>query len=160
MAERMNYDVPPTRTEHTATEALGSLLENLHQHGFLRLANDVVMANTQIAKVLVNGLNQPGAQAGIQNLSLLLVALSKIPPEHFNHLLIALTRAAQAMTHEQTEDEQVKAPGVTGALKMLGDDRLWQQAAPFFSAIKAFAEALQEKPERPVTRYSGKESNA
>ena len=153
MAERMNYDVPPTRTEHTATEALGSLLENLHQHGFLRLANDVVMANTQIAKVLVDGLNQPGAQAGIQNLSLLLVALSKIPPEHFNHLLIALTRAAQAMTHEQTED-------VTGALKMLGDDRLWQQAAPFFSAIKAFAEALQEKPERPVTRYSGKESNA
>ena len=37
MAERMQYDVPPTRTEPTAKESLDTLLESLHQHGFLRL---------------------------------------------------------------------------------------------------------------------------
>lgn len=55
MAERMNYEVPPTRTEPDAGEALNTLLENLHKHGFLRLANDLVCANTEIAKVVVSG---------------------------------------------------------------------------------------------------------
>ncbi len=81
MAEPLKYDVPPTRTEPTANEALATLLESLHQHGFLRLATDIVNANTQIAGVLVDGLNQPGALNAMQNLSLVFKALATISPE-------------------------------------------------------------------------------
>jgi len=48
MAERMKYQVPPTRTEPTAREAMDELIENLHQHGFLRLANDLVKSNNEV----------------------------------------------------------------------------------------------------------------
>ncbi|MFC7509610.1 hypothetical protein ACFQUX_25425 [Pantoea stewartii] len=81
MAEPLKYDVPPTRTEPTANEALATLLESLHQHGFLRLATDIVNANTQIAGVLVDGLNQPGALNAMQNLSLVFKALATISPK-------------------------------------------------------------------------------
>ncbi|WP_194208284.1 DUF1641 domain-containing protein [Superficieibacter sp. 1612_C1] len=161
MAERMNYEVPPAQTQPSAGDALSDLLENLHHHGFLRLANDMVKANTQIAKIVVDGLNQPGTQTGVQNLSLLLVALSKIPPEQFNHLLMALTRGVQAMTEKHDAPEKKSAaPGVTGFIKMLGDEDTWQKAAPFFNAVQAFSSALQEEPDKPITRYSGKSSNA
>ncbi len=72
MAEPLHYQPTATRTEPSAQEALNELLENLHQHGFLRLANDMVQANNDIGKIVAAGLNRPGTQNAVQNLSLLL----------------------------------------------------------------------------------------
>lgn len=81
MAERMKYQVPPTPTEPTAREAMDELIENLHQHGFLRMANDLVKSNSEVGKILVSGLNQPGTQNALQNLSILMMTLGSVPPE-------------------------------------------------------------------------------
>ena len=152
MADPTNYDLSREQKEPSAGDALSDLLENLHHHGFLRMANDVVKANTQIAKMVVDGINQPGSQTGIQNLSILLVALSKIPPEQLSHLLTAFTRGGEAMTATRAAPEKHHAPGVTGFIKMLGDDETWQKAAPLFNALQAFSSTLQSPP--PATRPS------
>lgn len=160
MAERMKYEVPPARTEPDAGEALNTLLENLHKHGFLRLANDLVCANTDIAKILVSGLNRPASQSAIQNISLLLMALSRIPPERFNQLLMALTDGLNAVS-EATQDKQNKgAPGITGIIRLLRDDEFWQGISPLLSGLRAFSTAMEKSPDKPITRYSGKKSHA
>ncbi|WP_313690493.1 DUF1641 domain-containing protein [Pantoea sp.] len=160
MAERLEYQVPPTRTEATAQEALEELIENLHQHGFLRLANDAVKANSDIGKILVAGLNRPGTQNAIQNLSLLLMAIGTIPPERFNHILLALREAAMALKPASDEAEQSEAaPGVRGVLKLLNDEALWQSLRPFFAAVETFSEQMRQDEQPPVTRYSGKNTH-
>ncbi len=157
MAERMQYDVPPTRTEPTAKESLDTLLESLHEHGFLRLANDVVKANSEIGKILVDGLNRPGSQNAIQNLSLLMMALGTIPPERFNHMIMALRAGLMALkpASEQTQ-QQTAAPGLKGVISLLKDEALWQSLRPLFVGMEAFSQELQREEEPPVTRYSGK----
>lgn len=160
MAERLSYTVPPTRTEATAQEALDELVENLHQHGFLRLANDAIKANNEIGKILVSGLNRPGAQSAIQNLSLLMMTLSTIPPERLNHILLAVRDAAMAMKPASDETQQEKAaPGIRGVLHLLNDEKLWQGLRPLFAALEAFSAGMQREEEKPITRYSGKQSN-
>ena len=160
MAERMQYEVPPTRTEPDASEALSTLLENLHKHGFLRLANDLVCANTDIAKVLVGGLNKPGSQVAIQNISLLLMAISRVPPERFNQLLMALTDGANALSRQSDTEQKRGAPGIKGMIKILRDDDLWLTVTPLLSALRAFSTSMEKGPEKPITRYSGKDSHA
>ncbi|QGY32475.1 DUF1641 domain-containing protein [Pantoea cypripedii] len=159
MAERLEYQVPPTRTEATAQEALDELIENLHQHGFLRLANDAVKANSDIGKILVAGLNRPATQNAIQNFSLLLMAIGTIPPERFNHILLALREAAMALKPASDDAEQSAAPGVRGVLKLLNDDALWQSLRPFFAAVETFSEQMRQDEQPPVTRYSGKSTH-
>lgn len=160
MAERLSYTVPPTRTEKTAQEAMDELVENLHQHGFLRLANDAIKANNDIGKILVAGLNRPGAQSAMQNISLILMTLSTIPPERLNHILLALRDAAMAMkpASDATQQEHA-APGVRGVLHLLNDEKLWQGLRPLFAALEAFSAGMQREEEKPITRYSGKPSN-
>lgn len=109
MAEPLHYQPTPTRTESSAQEALNELLENLHQHGFLRLANDMVKANNDIGKIVAAGLNRPGTQNAVQNLSLLFMTLSTVPPERFNHLLLALRDALLAMKPASDTAQQEKA---------------------------------------------------
>ena len=158
MAEKMRYDVPPTQTEPDANEALGTLLENLHKHGFLRLANDLVCANTQIAKVLVDGLSQPGSQTTVQNILLLLMALSRVPPERFNQLLMALTDGANALSEASQDKQQGKAPGIRGAIKILQDDKLWEAISPLLAGVKSFSAGMAQEADKPITRYSGKKT--
>ncbi|WP_428943699.1 DUF1641 domain-containing protein [Pantoea sp. FN060301] len=160
MAERMNYEVPPTRTEPNAGEALNTLLENLHKHGFIRLANDLVCANTDIAKVLVSGLNRPGSQAAIQNISLLMMALSRMPPERFNQLLMALTDGVNALSQATQDEQKQRAPGITGIIRLLRDDEFWQGISPLLSGLRAFSTSMEKSPDKPISRYSGKESHA
>ncbi|MEM6049921.1 DUF1641 domain-containing protein [Erwinia sp. P7711] len=159
MAERMKYEVPPTRTEPNARESLDKLIENLHQHGFLRLANDIVCANTDIAKVLVEGVNRPGSLTAIQNISLLLMALSRVPPERFNQLLMAITDAANALSQESGNVEKQGAPGIKGVIRLLRDDEVWQGISPLLKGFRAFAASMEKPPEKPITRYSGKKSH-
>ncbi len=159
MAEPLHYQPTPTRTESSAQEALNELLENLHHHGFLRLANDMVKANNDIGKIVAAGLNRPGTQNAVQNLSLLFMTLSTIPPERFNHLLLALRDALLAMKPaSDTAQQEKSAPGVSGVLKLLNDEALWQGIRPLLAALETFARAMQGDEEKPITRYSGKPS--
>jgi len=160
MAERLSYTVPPTRTEKTAQEAMDELVENLHEHGFLRLANDAIKANNDIGKILVAGLNRPGTQSALQNISLILMTLSTIPPERLNHILLALRDAAMAMkpASDATQQEANAAPGIRGVLHLLNDEKLWQGLRPLFAALEAFSAGMQREEEKPITRYSGKPS--
>jgi uncharacterized protein YjgD (DUF1641 family) len=161
MAERLSYTVPPTRTEKTAQEAMDELVENLHEHGFLRLANDAIKANNDIGKILVAGLNRPGTQSALQNISLILMTLSTIPPERLNHILLALRDAAMAMkpASDATQQEANAAPGIRGVLHLLNDEKLWQGLRQLFAALEAFSAGMQREEEKPITRYSGKPSN-
>jgi len=161
MAERLSYSVPPTRTEKTAQEAMDELVENLHKHGFLRLANDAIKANNDIGKILVAGLNRPGTQSALQNISLILMTLSTIPPERLNHILLALRDAAMAMkpASDETQQQSHAAPGIRGVLHLLNDEKLWQGLRPLFAALEAFSAGMQREEEKPITRYSGKPSN-
>ncbi|MFD3249086.1 DUF1641 domain-containing protein [Rahnella aquatilis] len=162
MAERQEYQVPPARTGTTAQDMLHTLTESLHEHGFLRLLNDVVRANTDIASILVSGLNQPGGQNAMQNLSLLFMTLSKIPPEHFNHLLQALKSGVMAVRQDNSRDEpkqEETAPGVLGMMKLLNDEDLWRGLMPIVNGLKAFGEEIQKEEQKPVTRNTGKETH-
>ncbi|WP_312242372.1 DUF1641 domain-containing protein [Pantoea sp.] len=159
MAERMQYQVPPTRTEPTAKEALDTLLESLHEHGFLRLANDLVRANSDIGKILAEGLNKPGSQNAIQNFSLLFMMLSTIPPERMNHLLLALKAGVMAVKPASDEAKQDSAaPGIRGVVKLLNDEDLWQGLRPIFAGVEAFTREMHKEEVKPITRYSGKAS--
>lgn len=159
MAEPLHYQPTLTRTEPSAQEALNELLENLHQHGFLRLANDMVKANNDIGKIVAAGLNRPGTQNAVQNLSLLFMTLSTVPPERFNHLLLALRDALLAMKPaSDTAQQEKSAPGVSGVLKLLNDEALWQGIRPLLAALETFARAMQGDEDKPITRYSGKPS--
>ncbi|QZE31354.1 DUF1641 domain-containing protein [Pantoea ananatis] len=160
MAEPLKYDVPPARTEPTANEALATLLESLHQHGFLRLATDLVNANTQIAGVLVNGLNQPGALNAVQNLSLIFKALATIPPEEFNPVLLGMVNAAKAMRASGTGAEEKTRPGIRGIIRLLNDEELWRGITPALAGVRAFGHEMKQPSEKPISRYSSKKSHA
>ena len=157
MAERMKYQVTPTRTEPTAREEMDDLLENLHQHGFLRLANDRVKSNSEVGKILVSGLNQPGTQNARQNLSLLMMTLGSVPPERFNHLLLAVRDAAMAVKPARDEARQNKAaPGIRGIIRLLNDEDLWRGLRPIFAALEVFSQQIDREEQKPITRFSGK----
>jgi len=157
MAEPLEYQPTPTPTEPSAHEALNTLLESLHQHGFLRLANDVVKANNDIGKIIAAGLNRPGSQHAAQNLSLLFMMLSTIPPARFNHILLAMREALMAIKPASEAAQQQKtAPGLSGIMKLLNDESLWQAVRPLLAGLETFAQEMQRDEEKPITRYSGK----
>jgi len=159
MAERIKFQVPPTPIESTAREAMDELIENLHQHGFLRLANDLVKSNSEVGKILVSGLNQPGTQNALQNLSLLMMTLGSVPPERFNHLLLAVRDAAMAVRPAQEQERQEKAaPGIRGIIRLLRDEELWRGLRPIFAALKVFSQQTDQEEQKPITRFSGKSS--
>src|SRR5690606_27802927 len=114
-AERINYEVKPTPIGPTAREELDSLLETLHERGILRLANDLAGANTQVAKVLVDGLSKEGSLNAIQNISILGMALSRIPPNQFYKVVFALKDGLDHIGgYKPDPKHDDAAPGVTG----------------------------------------------
>lgn len=132
----------------------------MHEHGVLRLVNDVVAANTQIAKVLVDGLNKEGTLNAIQNLSVLAMALSRIPPEQFYKVAFAAKDAFSHVSQHATQAQDTEAPGVTGAYKMLHDETLWQAITPIMEGLKAFTAGLNKDADKPISAFSGKPSDA
>lgn len=160
MAERISYDIKPTKIGPDAHEELERLLQTLHEHGVLRLANNLVAANTQIAKVLVDGLNQEGTLNAIQNLSVLAMALSRIAPEQFYKVVFAAKDAFSQVSQHTPESQNTEAPGVTGAYKMLHDEALWQAITPLMEGLKAFAAGLNKEVDKPISEFTGKPSNA
>ncbi|KAA0011809.1 DUF1641 domain-containing protein [Billgrantia pellis] len=156
MAERISHDVTPPRIGKTAREELDQLLETLHEHGVLRFANDLVAANPQIAKVLLDGLSKPGTLNAIQNVSVLAMMLSDVPPERFYKVTFAVKDALDRIARHTPHKEGHEAPGVSGAYRMLNDDELWQALLPLVDGLKAFAERLDRDTEMPVTEFTGK----
>jgi len=160
MAERIDYDVKPPKIGPDAHEELDRLLQTLHEHGVLRFANDVVAANTQVAKVLVDGLNKEGTLNAIQNLSILAMAVSRIPPAQFYKVAFAFKDAFMHMSTYKPEGDGKEAPGVTGAYSMLKDESLWRAIMPLIDGLKIFADRLDKDVDKPISDFTGKPSNA
>lgn len=156
MAERISHDVTPPKIDKDAHQELEQLLQTLHEHGVLRFTNDVVAANTQLTKVLVDGLSKQGSLNAIQNLSAMAMMLAAIPPERFYKVTFALKEAIDQIARHQPKSEEHEAPGVSGAYKMLHDDELWQAIHPLVDGLKAFAVRLDENTDMPVSDFTGK----
>ncbi|HIC7214341.1 DUF1641 domain-containing protein [Burkholderia stabilis] len=156
MTERPPPDMLPPHAEPSAHDALEHLLGSLHRHGFLHFANEVVSANARLADTFVDALDKPGMQSGMQNLAVLLTALSRIPPEQFGKAVFA---AADALHHvgawKPAEHEHV-APGVRGAYRLLHDEALWDALTPLLEGLKVFAQGLARDPGQAVTASSEK----
>ena len=167
MAKPIPYEIPPARADTTAREELDRLLETCHRHGLLRLANDVVAANTDIAQIIVGGLQKPGALNAIQNLSVLLMALSCIPPAEFYRLVFAVADgAARLAVHSRNGHGPLRCedggdpPGLLGVYRLLRDEQLWQALAPNIEGLKGFAEGLNRPVSNPISDFSGKPGRA
>ncbi len=113
MAKAIDYEPEPAKIGPDAHEELERLLETLHQHGVLRLANDLVAANNAVAKVLVQGLQREGTLNVMQNISVIMLALSSLPPENVYKLAFGLRDMADALSEQDTSSEE-KAPGLQG----------------------------------------------
>lgn len=163
MAAPIQFEVSPARTEITAREELERLLETCHRHGVLRLANDLIAANQDVARTLVGGLQKPGTLNALQNLSVLLMALSCIPPAEFYRLVFALADGAarlaasseRARTRPRTPDRE-QPPGLLGVYRLLHDEQLWHALAPLIEGLKGFAEGLEKPVSNPISDFSGK----
>ena len=172
MAERIAHDVtPPPKIGPDAQEELDRLVQTLHEHGMLRFANDVVASNHELLRILVDGLNKPGSLNAIQNLSVIAMTLSALPPERFYQVMFALKegieqvgnhRHGEAETHshkdksKEKDQEKDSAPGITGIYRMLHDDELWYAIQPILAGLRAFSERLDRPVDKPVTDFTGK----
>ncbi|MCF7203165.1 DUF1641 domain-containing protein [Pseudomonas oligotrophica] len=160
MAERIeNYRVRPPKIGATAEDELNQLLQTLHERGILRFANDLAGSQAEVMKVLVGGLSKPGTLNAIQNLSILGMALSRIPPEQFYKVAFALRDGFASVAGYQPEAHGKEAPGVSGAYRLLHDDDLWRAIAPLLAGLKTFAEGLEREVDKPISAFSGKSSD-
>lgn len=158
MAERIDYDVKPTPTGPDAREELDRLLNTLHETGALRFANDLAGSSGAVSEVLVKGLGKEETLNAIQNISVLFMALSRIPPADFYKIANGLGDALQEVARDDRAADQDAAPGVTGFYRMLHDEELWRALSPLLGAAKAFSETAASEPEKPITRFTGKET--
>lgn len=136
MAKPIQYEIPPAPAETTARQELDRLLETCHRHGLLRLANDLVAANQDVAQILIDGLRKPGTLNAIQNLSVLLMALSCIPPAEFYRLVFAAADGAARLSAGSRDGR--------GALGLI------------LEGLKGFAEGLQRPVASPIVDFCGK----
>ncbi|MDT0498196.1 hypothetical protein RM530_12585 [Algiphilus sp. W345] len=158
MARPLQYTPPAPTIEPGAREELDRLLESLHRHGVLRLANDLVSANADLMEILVRGLSQPGSLNAIQNLCAVLMSLSQIEPANMYKLTSAIRDAVQRLSHFDSTEQHDAAPGVTGAYRLLHDEALWSAAAPLVEALKAFSDGLGRDVDKPISSFSGKQT--
>ncbi|WP_434702501.1 DUF1641 domain-containing protein [Pseudomonas sp. Z1-12] len=160
MAEPIDYNVKPSKTEPDAKDELDRLVQSLHEHGVLRMANDLVCANTAITKVLVDGLNKEGTLNVIQNLSILAMALSRVPPDELYRLVFALKDAGAAVSQWTAPGNDDVAPGVRGSYRLLHDESLWRAIMPLVEGLKALGEGMKRPVDKPISQFSGKPSGA
>ncbi|CAB3961747.1 MULTISPECIES: DUF1641 domain-containing protein [Burkholderia] len=156
MTEGQSPDTNPPHAEPGAHDALEHLLGSLHRHGFLHLASEVVSANARLADTFVDALDKPGMQSGMQNLAVLLMALSRIPPEQFGKAVFAAADALHHIGAWQPAQHAHVAPGVRGAYRLLHDEALWDALTPLLEGLKVFAQGLARDPETPVTALGEK----
>lgn len=156
MAQRIDHDVKPNPIGPDAHEEWERLLQSLHEQGMLRYANDLVSAKSEVLKVLLDGLGKQGTLNAIQNVSILGMALSRIPPEDFYKLVFGLKDAMAALTQAPQHPPDKDAPGVRGAYRMLNDEELWASIRPMLAAVQAFGRRMAEPGDKPITEFTGK----
>lgn len=158
MAEPIQYKPKPPKIGPDAHEELERLLQTAHEHGVLRFMNDLIAANTEVASVLVGGLNTEGGRNAVQNLAALAMVLGRLPPNQFYKVLFAMKDGLERMS-QYRHSEQAEAPGISGAYKLLHDQALWHAITPVLEALKAFAEGLDREVDKPISDFSGKPSS-
>ena len=162
MAERIFQDVTPPKIGPDAHEELESLLQTLHEHGVLRFTNDLVAANTEIARILVSGLSKEGTLNTVQNISVIAMVLATIPPDRFYQVMFAIKEGANRISNYHSDADTAegsskgKAPGISGVYKLLHDEELWHAVEPLLAGLKAFSERLDQPVDKPVTDFTGK----
>jgi uncharacterized protein YjgD (DUF1641 family) len=158
MAQPIQYTTRPPKIQPDAHEELERLLQNCHRHGVLRFANDLVASNSAVATVLVEGLRNEATLNAIQNLSILAMALSRIPPSDFYRITFAVKDALTALTAgaNGNGDTKTHAPGLVGVYRILNDEQLWHGLAPLFEAFKAARASIERPIENPISAFSGK----
>lgn len=160
MAKPIPYQPEPPKLGPDAHEELETLLQTMHQHGVLRLANDLISANSQIASTIMQGLNTPGALNAVQNLAAMLMALGRIPPTDFYKVVMALKDGFECLARPVPAAEAVDPRGILGAYKLLKDDDLWRGLAPMVKMVKEIVKGLNRKVEGPAADFYGKSTNA
>lgn len=156
MAEPIQYTPRPPKIGPDAHDELERLLQTMHEHGVLRLVNDLAAANAQWTQVIVDGLHKEGSRKAVQNLSILLMVLSRIEPAHFYKMVFALRDSLEYIARYDPDHEKAEAPGVTGTYKMLNDEALWHAVAPLIGAMKTFAQGLEREVDKPISAFTGK----
>lgn len=162
MAERIFQDVTPPKIGPDAHEELEALLQTLHEHGVLRFTNDMVAANTEIARILVNGLSKEGSLNAVQNISVMAMVLATIPPDRFYHVMFAIKEGINHVSSyhrdgdNDSESGKGEAPGLSGVYKLLHDEELWHAIQPLLAGLKAFSERLDQPIDKPVSDFTGK----
>jgi uncharacterized protein YjgD (DUF1641 family) len=93
----------------------------------------------------------------LQNLSVLCMALSRVPPEQFYRIVFALKDGMEGLIAAAGRSQASShPPGLTGAYRMLQDEHLWGALAPLGEALKAFAAGIERPVENPISAFSGK----
>lgn len=152
MAKRILYEVPKPPEPDTAREELDQLLENLSKAGVLRFANDLLQASPEVSQILLRGLNTEESRNAVQNLSLLLIALGRLPPERMGTITRAFTEGMNSMEKAAGAEEGEKAPGFFGFYRLLHDEELWAGLKPMLAGIKGFSDRIHEPPEKPAAK--------
>jgi uncharacterized protein YjgD (DUF1641 family) len=156
MAEPIQYTPKPPNIGPDAHDELERLLQTMHEHGVLRFANDLVAANTQWTQIIVDGLSKEGSRKTVQNLSVLLMVLSRIEPGHFYKALFALRDSLEYLARYEPDAGKPEPPGLKGAYRMLKDDSLWRGLTPLLGALKAFGDGLEREVDKPISAFTGK----
>jgi len=160
MAQPIQFTPRPARTEPTAEEEWSKLLQTCHEHGLLRLANDLVGSNVEVTRLLLEKASSPEILNLIQNLSVLAMALGSISPDRLHKLVFATRDAAAALVgdtpHPAAQRPEPKPPGMIGAWRLLHDEPFWRGMAPLLEALKAFGQGLRKPDQPPVSAWSGK----
>jgi uncharacterized protein YjgD (DUF1641 family) len=159
MAERLNYTVPEQPKPDTARQELEQLIENLSATGVLRFANDFLKASPEVSEILLRGVNTEESRNAVQNLSLLLMALGRIPPERMAAITRAVTEGLDSMEQAATKNASESAPGIVGLYHLLQDDELWAGLRPMLAGIRGFSGPIHEPPEKPAAKRA-EERNA
>ena len=152
MAKAIHYEVPKPPKQDEARRELDKLLENLHEAGVLRFANDFLQASPQVLEILLKGMNQEETRNAVQNVSLLAMALGRIPPERFATLTRGFTEGVDKMEEAAGTQKDEQAPGLFGTLRLLKDQDLWAGLRPIIAGVKGFSEHLHEAPDKPAAK--------
>ncbi|MEB1963888.1 hypothetical protein VDR88_14580 [Xanthomonas campestris pv. campestris] len=111
--------------------------------------------------MLVDGINQPGPLNVLQNVSILAMAVSRIPPSQFYKVVFAGKDALDQIARSRAQTAaQGEAPGLRGAYRLLQDEAVWNAITPVLDGLKAFAAGLDKQVDKPISAFSGKPSES
>lgn len=154
MAQPIEFTPTPVDTSGAARAELETLIRTLHEHGVLRLANDLVVTNTEWLQILANGLGKPGTGRAIQNIAVFAMLLSRIDPTQLYKLLSALHGSLESVASSAPDGTHRAAPGILGLYRLLKDETLWRALAPVIEAIRVFGKGLDAQAESPISAFT------